>query len=134
MSIKRRLLRSLRTISILYVMLIFLSYIVSKAMDFPNSYDVEYPKQGCYWIQGAFKKSIVCEGVWLDALAEFFLNFWLDVLNPLLFAYVLFLPELQSYDFSTNTLVYLLFGFLFTFIVSSPILYLLWYGIKGRHM
>ena len=111
----RKTIKILKLLSISYVAAMVLSFVVSVAMQFPPFEEVGHLEQGCYWTD-ALVPYIQCRGLFLNGPVKFFLNLWMLVPYAAIFATT-----------SLRALAY----FLFT---CSPVIYLLWYWIKGRHL
>jgi hypothetical protein len=110
-----KIIKILKLLSVLYVAIIFLSLMISTAMQFPSFEEVGHLKHGCYW-RDALVPYIECRGLPLNEAVKSFLNLWILLLYSGMFSLV-----------SLRSLVSLL-------LLCSPILYLLWYWRKGRHL
>ena len=105
---------SLKNLSLLYIALVALSFIVSVLLMLPGHGDVLHPYQGCYWTD-ALVPYIECRDIVANEAVKFFLNYWMYMLYIILFSvYLLPIP--------------------LAVLMWSPIVYLLWYFIKGRHL
>ena len=114
-AMKVKTIKMLKLLSVFYVAVISLSFVISMAMQFPSFEEVGHLQDGCYWTD-ALVPYIQCRGLLLNEVVKSFLNFWMLLL--------------YSGMFSLNSLRSLIYSLL----LYSPIIYLLWYWLKGRHL
>ncbi len=112
---KAKIIKTLKVLSFSYIAIIVLSFVVSIAMQFPPFEEVRHLQHGCYWTD-ALVPYIQCRGLLLNGVVMLFLNFWM----------ILFYSGMFSL-FSLRSLIYSL-------LLYSPIIYLLWYWLKGRYL
>jgi len=108
------MIKILRNISYAYLFLVGLSATISLAAQFPSFKEVGHLDQGCYWTD-ALVVYIECRGLFANETIKFFLNYWMQMVYIVMFSvYLLPLPV--------------------ALLMWSPILYLIWYFLKGRHL
>ncbi len=96
-------------LSLIFAFLIPLPY-----FDFGEVVDLQ---KGCYRTNDDFiVDHIECRGLPINGLVKFFLNFWMRLVVSAVLAF-------HVTEAAYSTLLY-----------WSPLFYLLWYGIKGRHL
>jgi hypothetical protein len=115
MPMKLKIINILKLLSLTYIAVISLSFIVSIALQLPSFREVGHLKEGCYWTD-ALVPYIQCRGLLLNDAIKYFLNFWMRIMYTGMFS--ILSPWLALY--------FLLY--------CSPIFYLFWYWIKGRHL
>ena len=111
------MIEKLKNISYLYVALVIISFLTSFVANFPSFDEVGHLQEGCYWTN-ALVGYIECRGLLANNLIEFFLNYWMKLIYIVLFL------------FSGWSLHLLLLALL----MWSPIFYLVWYFVKGKHL
>ena len=115
---QKKLIILLKNISLIYVGLFLLSFILAFSIPLPyfDFGDVGLQK-GCYWTNDDFIVDYIeCRGLPINGLVKFFLNFWLRLVASAALAF-------HFTEAAYSTLLY-----------WSPLFYLLWYAIKGRHL
>ena len=113
---KIKIIKFFKLLAYSYVIVIFLSLIVSISMQFPSFEEVGHLKEGCYW-RDALLPYLECRGLILNGGVKFFLNFWM-----------LIVYSVVMFSFTS------VYGVLFFLLLWSPLLYLVWYIIKGQHL
>ena len=112
---KIKIIKFFKLLAYLYVIVIFLSLIVSVSVQLPSFEEVGHLKEGCYWTD-ALVPYIECRGLILNGGVKFFINFWMYIIYSAMFSF---------------TSIY---GVLYFLLLWSPLLYLVWYILKGRHL
>ncbi|NET76540.1 hypothetical protein [Okeania sp. SIO1F9] len=116
---KKKLIILLKNISLIYVGLFLLSLIFAFSIPLPyfDFGEVVDLQKGCYRTNDDFiVDHIECRGLPINGLVKFFLNFWMRLVVSAALAFHLT-------EAAYSTLLY-----------WSPLFYLLWYAIKGRHL
>ena len=104
-----------RNVCYLYVALVIVSFLISFLANFPSFEEAGHIQEGWYWTN-ALVSHIECRGFLASNQIEFFLNYWMTLLYIALFSVT---------DLSLLPLALLMW---------SPILYLIWYFLRRKHL
>jgi hypothetical protein len=145
---KIKIIKILKWLSLGYLFLCFLSlsaYLIYLIVDPPTLREAGHLHHGCYLRSSLF---VDCQGLPASALGlpenvfiELALNFWflpaIGILFLIGFPYAVLSGEYGYPVFSLREPQYSLISLMiisYILIVLSPIVYLLWYGLKGRRL
>ena len=112
---KTTIINGFKWLSILYITLCTISFLFFTISDLPSFNEVGHLKNGCY-TSNALLPYVECKGLKLNSLIKFFYNLW-------------YIPI-----FGLGFITYFPLGSFMGLVTWSPVFYIIWYWLKGRHL